>query len=240
MRRSQWPRVLRRRFVAARLLRLWVRFPPGAWKSVCCECCVLSGIGLCDGLITRPEESYRMWCVVVCDLQTSWMSRPWPTGGLLRQKQKQKINMTHNECYLYKTLNYKSRNCDIQGFHRLDASLVSRFYDFKTANQRNIPEDASLYLFHIGRNARFSSGMCLLFLYTVAVCMLRQMAPKTRLAHKHETPSSGTGVASLTFRHRASCILGQAFRYSPENAFYIFNQQIYFIIWYLLDRASLI
>ena len=34
----------------------------------------------------------------------------------------------------------------------------------------------------------------------------------------------------LTFRHRASCILGQAFRYFPENAFYIFNQQIYFII----------
>ena len=44
----------------------------------------------------------------------------------------------------------------------------------------------------------------------------------------------------LTFRHRASCILGQAFHYSPENPFYIFNQQIYFIIWYLLDRASLI
>jgi hypothetical protein len=34
----------------------------------------------------------------------------------------------------------------------------------------------------------------------------------------------------LTFRHRASCLLGQAFRYSPENAFYIFIQQIYFII----------
>ena len=34
----------------------------------------------------------------------------------------------------------------------------------------------------------------------------------------------------LTFTHRASCILGQAFHYSPENAFYIFNQQIYFII----------
>ena len=45
---------------------------------------------------------------------------------------------------------------------------------------------------------------------------------------------------TLNFRHRASCILEQAFRYSPENAFYIFNQQIYFIIWYLLDRASLI
>ena len=35
---------------------------------------------------------------------------------------------------------------------------------------------------------------------------------------------------TLNFRHRASCILGQAFRYFPENAFYIFNQQIYFII----------
>ena len=34
----------------------------------------------------------------------------------------------------------------------------------------------------------------------------------------------------LNFRYRASCIQGQAFRYSPENAFYIFNQQIYFII----------
>jgi len=34
----------------------------------------------------------------------------------------------------------------------------------------------------------------------------------------------------LTFRHRASCILGQAFHYSSENAFYIFNQQIYLII----------
>ena len=44
----------------------------------------------------------------------------------------------------------------------------------------------------------------------------------------------------LTFRHRASCILGQVFHYSPESAFYIFNQQIHFIIWYLLDRTSLI
>jgi hypothetical protein len=28
---------------------------------------VLSGRGLCDGLITRPGESYRMWCVSECD-----------------------------------------------------------------------------------------------------------------------------------------------------------------------------
>jgi len=48
---------------------------------VCCECGVLLGRGLCDELITRPEESYRLWCVVVCDLETSRMRRPWPTGG---------------------------------------------------------------------------------------------------------------------------------------------------------------
>ena len=30
---------------------------------------MLLGRGLCDGLITRPEESYRLWCVVVYDLQ---------------------------------------------------------------------------------------------------------------------------------------------------------------------------
>jgi len=76
--RSQWPRGLRRRSASARLLRSWVRIPPAAWMSVCCECCVLSGRGLCDELITRPEESYRMWCVVVCDLETSRMRRPWP------------------------------------------------------------------------------------------------------------------------------------------------------------------
>ena len=36
---------------------------------VCCDCCVLSGRGLCDELITCPEESYRLCCVVVCDLE---------------------------------------------------------------------------------------------------------------------------------------------------------------------------
>jgi hypothetical protein len=37
----------------------------------------LSGRGLCDELITRPEESYRLWCVVVCDLETSRIGVPY-------------------------------------------------------------------------------------------------------------------------------------------------------------------
>ena len=32
--------------------------------SVCCECCVLLGRGLCDGLITHPEKSYLCLSVV--------------------------------------------------------------------------------------------------------------------------------------------------------------------------------
>jgi len=32
----------------------------------------------------RPEESYRRWCVVVCDLEISCMRKLWYIGGLLR------------------------------------------------------------------------------------------------------------------------------------------------------------
>ena len=66
---GEWPQ-------AAHLLRSWVRIPPGAWIFVCCECRVLSGRGLCGELITHPEESYRLWCVVVCDLDTSRICAP--------------------------------------------------------------------------------------------------------------------------------------------------------------------
>ena len=53
-------RGLRRRSAVARLLISWVRIPPWAWIFVFCECCVLSGRGLRDELITRQEESYRL------------------------------------------------------------------------------------------------------------------------------------------------------------------------------------
>ena len=86
--RSQWPRGLRLWSAAARPLRSWVRIPPGAWMSVCCECCVLSGRGLCDELITRPEESYRLWCLVVCDLENLKNEEAMTRVGSQRHKKK--------------------------------------------------------------------------------------------------------------------------------------------------------
>jgi hypothetical protein len=38
---------------------------------------VLSGRGLCDELIAHPEESYRLCCIVVCDLETSRIGAPY-------------------------------------------------------------------------------------------------------------------------------------------------------------------
>jgi hypothetical protein len=102
---SQWPRGLRHRSAAARLLRLRVRIPPRAWMFVCCECCLLSDMGLCDKLITRPEESYRMWCVIVCDLETSRMRRPCPMLGSSATKKK----VGYKETYRHK-LPMKQKN----------------------------------------------------------------------------------------------------------------------------------
>ena len=53
---------------------------PTEGMDVCCECYVFSGRGLCDGLITRPEESYRLWRVV-CDQETSKTRKLRPLPG---------------------------------------------------------------------------------------------------------------------------------------------------------------
>jgi hypothetical protein len=65
--RSQWQRDLRRVSAAVSSIGLLVWIPKGPWRFVCCECCVLSGRGLCDGLIPRREETNWM-CVCVCVL----------------------------------------------------------------------------------------------------------------------------------------------------------------------------
>jgi hypothetical protein len=64
LRRSQSPRGLRRKaWVYGRSLAGIVDSNAAMGMNVSYECCVLSGRGLCVGLVTRPEESYRVLCV---------------------------------------------------------------------------------------------------------------------------------------------------------------------------------
>ena len=50
-------------WVCGRLLAVIVGSSSVGGMDVYYECSVLSGRGLCVGLITRPEESYRVCCV---------------------------------------------------------------------------------------------------------------------------------------------------------------------------------
>ena len=109
--RSQWPRGLRRRSAAACLQRSWVRIPPGAWMFVCCECCVLSGRGFCDELITRPKKSYRMWCVFVCHLETLRMRRSWLALGRSATEKKNRPLYVSNRL----TINFQEVNLTFIG-----------------------------------------------------------------------------------------------------------------------------
>jgi len=60
--RSRWPPGLRHGSGAAQFLALSVLIPLGARLFVSCDFCVFSCPGLRDGLITRKEESCRVWC----------------------------------------------------------------------------------------------------------------------------------------------------------------------------------
>jgi hypothetical protein len=104
---------------------------------VCCDCCVLSGRGLCDELITRPEESYRLWCVVVCDLETSRMRRPWPALGRSATEKKAysdiRLFLTHpRDMFRPKVWTIiRQYYSNIKGKTKEDASLLQYFLYLK-------------------------------------------------------------------------------------------------------------
>ena len=54
--------------------------PAGAWVSVSCECCVLSGRGLSSGW-SHVHRSPTECGVSECHHESSTLKRPWPTGG---------------------------------------------------------------------------------------------------------------------------------------------------------------
>jgi len=94
--------------MAAHLLELWVRIPPGAWMSASCECCVLSGVSALGwSLIQR--------CPAECGV-SNWMwmwslnnEEPWPTNGCcaikkIEQSQSTDFQLPSSPCTIRKYL----------------------------------------------------------------------------------------------------------------------------------------
>jgi len=74
---------------------------------VCCERCVLSGRGLCDELITRPEESYRLCCVVLCSRNLKNEEAVTRVGSQ-RHRGKKKVVRGHSDSPSYDVTRWTS------------------------------------------------------------------------------------------------------------------------------------
>jgi len=117
---SQWTYGQRRGSAVPSWLGSRVRIPPRAWMFISyVVCCV--GSGLCDGLITRPEESYWLCvCVIVCDVELATMRRSkGPSRAEVPQNVKVSSSRSSSGC-LHKRLYRRSHS---QSFERLPSVL---------------------------------------------------------------------------------------------------------------------
>ena len=65
---------------------------------------MLSGTGLCDEKITRPEECYRLWCVVVCDLENLKNEETMTGVGSQRYRKKNLKFILGMKLYMFRTV----------------------------------------------------------------------------------------------------------------------------------------
>jgi hypothetical protein len=95
--------------------------------SVWCVCCVFSGRGLCDELITRPEVDYRVWHVVMCDHKTSWTRRPQTALGYRASENDNDSNIINTIIHLLKCIaiySTKRPNCNYVNSTKMDLQEV--------------------------------------------------------------------------------------------------------------------
>ena len=159
--RSQWPRGLRNGSAGRSPAEIVSSNPTGGM-----DVCQLSDRGLCDGLITRPEESYRLWCIVVCDLETSWMRGPWPTGGLLRQKQTKRGRWAKSALSNWAWLWYDIHWCWVQPVRGMEWAEASLGIDILCSFQAMSWERKQSYIYCI------YMLICLIYVFTL-VCGTR-------------------------------------------------------------------
>jgi len=111
---SQWSCGLRRRSAVVRLLGLRVRIPPGHGCPSLASVMFLSDRGLCNGPITRPEQSYQVWRVWVLVLpHPRWWGKQ---GRKTQQERRQRVAETIKIVFL------NIRGCLIFFFHVLNDS----------------------------------------------------------------------------------------------------------------------
>ena len=161
---------------------------------VCCDCCVLSGRGLCDELITRPEESYRMWCVVVCDLETSRMRRPWFALGRSATEKK-----AFSYCCLLQPC-IIAESCTSQ--HRYEAVLIADIRNLSASGlnpkKATVFKIATIIYIHKSLNRTvWRNGIEILFLWNICFHFL----------HKHKLPLNPLFVFFVSVSNVAPRIL---------------------------------
>jgi len=66
--------------------------------SVCCDCCVLSRRGRCDGPMPHSEKSYEC-CVSEYDREDSIKRRPWPTRICCKMEKKMIQSIFHTQFF---------------------------------------------------------------------------------------------------------------------------------------------
>ena len=119
----------------------------------------------------------------------------------------------------------------------LQVKQRSSLLQINSANCQHDHNNINLIAQDVMIGQAFKNGAAMCATYPWAPCTRLHPTPHHAMANKMyittgmpRLKSHAMAFRGLTFRHRASSIQGQAFHYSPENAFYLFNQQIYFII----------
>ena len=90
---------------------------------------MLSGRGLCDELITRTEESYRLCCVLVCDLETSRMGAPYIYDISRLRVNTNPVYILHVKVKVKVTLEQALRFCTGRTAHRGSRGVALLFHD---------------------------------------------------------------------------------------------------------------
>ena len=104
--------------------------PTGACMFVFCKCCVLSGRGLCNELITRPEESYWLWCVVVCDLENLKDEEAMTRVGSQRHKNNNKCGVDNSIYTLFNFSSSYSHSSPLNYARIMTSVQFSKYYNF--------------------------------------------------------------------------------------------------------------